>query len=100
MAVDQCAVDDLDIQNLQQREFLFVAGGGELQLSRDDLEVDSVAVPGGVIPMGEVVEPAIDRRQGVAEVLLTVFAPSEVREVRGGPLNYPTGSSARRIGWW
>lgn len=85
MAVTSRSIKDLDIQNLEQGEFLFVAGGGELQLSRDDLEVDSVAVPGGVIPMGEVVEPAIDRRQGVAEVLLTVFAPGEVREVRRGP---------------
>ena len=84
VALPGSRVEDLRVQDLEQRELLILSVRRELQSDRDDLEFDGVTVPVRVVPVREVVEPAVDHRQGVAEVLFPVVASRQIREVRGG----------------
>ena len=78
-------VGNLDVEDLEQREFLILASRGELQLGGDDLELDGIPVTGGVVPVREIVESTVDHPQDVSEILLTVLASGKVGEVCGGP---------------
>jgi len=76
-------VDDIGLQDLDQRKDVATAGGADMHFGGDDLEFDGVAVAFGVVPMRQVVEPLVDHPQRVAQVFLAAFAPGQVGEVGG-----------------
>ena len=77
-------VDDDQIEDLQEREALVVPGCRELEVDRDDVDLQGVAVTLGVVPAGQVVEPPVDHRQSGTEVLLPIRTPRQAVPASGG----------------
>ncbi|MNV54983.1 hypothetical protein D3C71_1472000 [compost metagenome] len=83
------AVNDIGLQDFNQRKRITAAVGGDVHFNGDDVEFDRVAIPPGVVPMRQAIEAPVDHLQRVAQILLATRAPCQIGEV---------GRDARAVG--
>ncbi|KAF1049019.1 MAG: hypothetical protein GAK34_02112 [Delftia tsuruhatensis] len=83
-------VDDVGLEDLDQRQASAAGLAVDAHLDRDDLELDRVTIALGVVPVRQSIEAVVHHRERIAQVLLTAFTAGQIGKV---------GGNARAVRW-
>jgi hypothetical protein len=75
-------VDDVGLEDFDQRKSVAITCA-DVELNRNDLELNRVAIALGIVPAGQRVEAVVDHPQRIAQVFLAALAAREIGEIGG-----------------
>ena len=76
----QLLIDDVGLQDLEKGKSR-VGLHTNIQLDGDDLQLNGVAITGGVVPMRQVVETVVDHLHRSAQVLLPTLSTCQIGKI-------------------